>query len=223
MNIVLVKILLLGTIAMLLPIVIQSRWYKIKLWKCFPIAFLLTVVGTAGTNVWYYIESGFVGGRSFFGAVFLVPVVFVLLSKLFRSPYGEIVDLCAPAECVMLAIMKVQCLKEGCCAGRVIYTTVEGAEVLFPSQIAEMGNAVIIFFVLMLLAHNWRYKGSIYPTYLILYGISRFVLNFFRSGITPVILGLSYGSFWALCACIIGITWLYVNKKKQMHTTEGNE
>ena len=108
---------------MMIPMFFQARKYEIKLWKIVPIAFVLTIVGTLGTYLWFLLENLHWGGRSFYGAVFLVPIAFLLVALIVRIPYGQLMDLCAPAECIMLSIMKVQCLMEGCCAGRVLFMT----------------------------------------------------------------------------------------------------
>ena len=215
----LIIVLAIGTALMWIPILILSSWYGIKKWKTVIIAILLTIAGTIGTYIWYFIENLGVG-RSFYGAVFLVPIFFMLVAKLVRVPYGELMDLCAPAECVMLAIMKVQCLVDGCCGGMVLFTRADGVPVYFPSQMVEMGNAVFVFLILMILAHRKQNRRMIYPWYMIIYGASRFVLNFFRAYATPFLLGLSAGSFWSVCAVIIGCAVLfrrrYLRKKEMM-------
>ena len=63
-----------------------------------------------------YVEMGTIGGTSFFGAIFLVPVLItpVMLMKL---SYRDILNLSAPAECAMLVVMRFDCLDKGCCFG----------------------------------------------------------------------------------------------------------
>ena len=93
MPIKLVIFLIVGTIAMSIPILVMSRNYQIKWWRALMMTVILTVVGTAGTKVMFFIENGNFDGLSFYGAVFMVPIVFVLIAPLFRIPYGEILDL----------------------------------------------------------------------------------------------------------------------------------
>ena len=205
---------------MLVPILILMKLYRVRLWKGIPIAFILTITGTIGTYIWYTIENFETfeyipfGGRSFYGAVFVVPIVFLLVAKLFRIPYGELMDCCAPAECAMLVIMKYQCLVDGCCGGRILYETSDGVQVRFPSQIVEVTVAAAIFVVLMLLAFNKRNQRAIYPYYLLIYGGARFVLNFFRDELSSFILGIPPGHLWSLCAIIIVSIILYKHYKK---------
>ena len=58
-----------------------------------------------------------------------------------------------------------------------------------------------------------KQKGCIYYWYMILYGISRFILNLFRET-TPFIWILPAGNFWALISTILGIALLLISKRK---------
>ena len=203
-----ILVLSIGTCAMLVLMLLIGIKYRLKLWKCIPISLILTITGTIGTYIWFWIENSWVGGRSYYGAVFIVPIAFVFLAKAMRIPYGDLMDLCAPAECIMLSIMKLQCLVDGCCGGRVLYTTSEGMDVIFPSQIVELANAFLLMLILMIFAFIPRFRGKLYPWYLMLYGVTRFVLNWFRAENTPVIAGMTFGCVWSLIAIFFGILWI---------------
>lgn len=204
----------IGTMVMLIPMLIQSKWYNIKLWKSIPLALMLTLVGTLSTYIWNFVESGNFYGISFFGAVFIVPIVFIAVSKILNIRYGILMDLCAPAECAMLVIMKSLCFVNGCCYGIGLYTSKLGGLVRFPSQIVELLNALILVVVLLYLSKQIKNRGLIYPWYMILYGSSRFVLNFFRDT-SPVFLFLGFGSVWALVSLIIGISIMIYKRREQ--------
>lgn len=202
----------IGTAAMLLPIMIQGKWNNIKPLKRVVIAFILTICGTIGTYILFFIENGWIGGTSFFGAIFFVPILFLPLARLLKIPYGILLDICAPAECIMLTIMKIQCQISGCCGGREVCFM--GKEFIFPSQIAEMINALIIFVILIFLAHRKNNIGKIYPLFMVVYGISRFVLNIFREVWITTDMVLPFGNIWSLLAIMVGIIWLIVIKKQ---------
>ena len=205
----LILYLTIGTAVMLVPIVIQSLWYKIKLWKSIIVAVLLTVSGTVGTYIMYFIENHWWGGTSFFGAVFFVPLAFIGVAYLLKLPYNELLDLCAPAECMMLVIMKVQCLLAGCCQGRLLF---QGFR--FPSQAAELINALALAGILMWIAYKGRGKGRIYPMYLVLYGVTRFILNFFREEFVTTDMIVPFGTIWSVVAVAAGILWLVLLNKR---------
>ena len=95
----------IGTVAMLFPMLIVAANRKTKLWKSLPVAFYATVTGTLSTYLWFLLENQWFGGISFFGAVFLVPLAFLLMRKPLREPYGNMMDMFAAGICMMLAVM----------------------------------------------------------------------------------------------------------------------
>ena len=206
--------LAVGSVLMGVPIAFVSHKYGISLWKGLIATILLTVFGTLGTFIMYFIENGGIGGTSFYGAVFLVPAAFALIALLLRIPYGQIMDLCAVGECIMLALMKVQCQIYGCCGGRLLFTTAEGVNVYFPSQIMELITALVIFTLLLCWALKGKKQGEIYGWYLLIYGVTRFVLNIFREAWVTKEMLLPFGNIWSLVAIAIGVIWLVICRKK---------
>ena len=63
----------IGTVVMYIPIIIQTIWYKISVWKSVVIALFLAISGTISTYLMFAVENRFFGGISFYGAVFFVP------------------------------------------------------------------------------------------------------------------------------------------------------
>lgn len=212
---VLALFLSIGTVLMAVPIAFVSRKYGISLWKGLIATILLTVFGTLGTFLLYYVENGGIGGTSFYGAVFFVPAAFALVALLLRIPYGRIMDLCAVGECIMLALMKVQCQIYGCCGGRLLFTTGDGVDVYFPSQIAELVVALALFTLLLCWALKGKHRGMLYPWYLVLYGSIRFVLNIFREAWVTKEMLLPFGNIWSLVAIAIGVIWFAICRKKR--------
>lgn len=206
---------------MLVPIAIQTQWYRIKLWKVLPTAVILTIVGTFGTYIWFFIENHWIGGTSFYGAVFVVPVIFSGVAKLLHIPYAELMDICAPAECAMLMVMKIQCQISGCCGGKPIFTFADGSVFYFPSQIAEFVNAFVILIVLMILSRDPKQQGTLYPWYMMIYGITRFVLNHLREKSSTFALGLTAGAFWSIWSVVLGFLWLRMINKYRQKTDMG--
>ena len=200
--------LIVGTIAMAAVMLLPHRWRAgLPVWKTLLSAAVLTVLGVLGAKLMYLLESGRFGGTSYYGAVFFPPLFMVLLALLLRVPPLALLDLCAPAECIMLALLKVLCLKNGCCGGRLLFTTASGGEVYFPSQIIELLNVLVLMVVLLRFIRKGTWQGRIYPIYMLLYGITRFILNLLRDT-KPFLLGLPAGNFWSLVAIVIALIWL---------------
>jgi phosphatidylglycerol:prolipoprotein diacylglycerol transferase len=211
----LIGFLSIGAAAMLIPILLQAYWLKMKLWKSVPITLLLLLSGTLGAYTLFLVENGWFGGISFYGAVFLVPILFPIIAFVLREPYHRLMDLCAPAECMMLVFMKVHCVLSGCCGGRVLCTNSAGLEVVFPSQIAEAALAVTLLAVLLILARKKPGRGDLFPLYMILYGACRFVLNFMRADQSVFLLGMPAGHFWSVVSALVGLLWLMLLRKKE--------
>ena len=213
MKLRLLVMLAIGTVLMFGVILLCRRKYRFPIWKTAVATGLLTIVGTLSVKIMFFVENGTWVGLSFFGAVFLVPLWFLPIARMLRLPYRELLDVTAPAICIMLALMKVECLLSGCCRGRVLYETAAGEIVRFPSQVAEFCNALLLLGVLILLIFRGRQEGRIYPWFMVIYGGTRFGLNLFRET-KPYVWRLSPGGFWSLVAIVLGIVLLVAFSKK---------
>lgn len=209
-----------GTLLMFGVMLLAGQKNRLPWWKLLISSVVLAAAGVLGARLLYLLENGVWGGISFYGAVFLPPLIMLPAALLLKLPPAQLMDLCAPAECVMLALLKVQCLVEGCCGGRVIgFSSRTGEPIVFPSQIAECVNALVLMVILILLIRGGKKKGLAYPAYMILYGVTRFFLNLLRET-TPFILGLAAGNFWSLVSIVIGlIAWFAVRKKQSSMET----
>ena len=204
-----------GAIAMMAVMLFPRLWQVwLPIWKTLLSAAVLTVLGVLGAKIMFLLESGFWAGASFYGAVFFPPLFMVLLALLLHVPPLDLLDLCAPAECVMLAILKIQCAVNGCCGGILLTSTADGVYIRFPSQIVELLNALALMIVLLHFIHKGVWRGRIYPMYMLLYGITRFVFNLLRDT-TPFLLGLPAGNFWSLISIMIALIWLYFAEHKK--------
>lgn len=208
--------LALGTVVMLAIMLICRRWLPMEKLKTAAFAVLLTVCGLASVKIMAFVESGSWGGQSFFGAVFLEPLFLLLLAVILREKWETLLDLSAPSICGMLMIMKLECLRSGCCNGRILYKDA-GTVIRFPSQLVELIAALALAVFLILLIREAKQKGKIYPIFMVSYGAVRFVLNLFRDT-TPFVWILPAGNFWSLIAIAVGILWLMLLKRRQNKT-----
>lgn len=195
----------IGTAAMIVLAVLRRKKIGIPLWKSVVSMLLLTVSGVIGVYTLFYIENGWWGGLSFYGAVLFVPIIMIPAAAL--VPYKKLMDLCAPGICAMLAVMKLSCIKYECCYGRVLF-----GDFVFPSQIAELVNALLVLAILLIIEKKSKGFGRLYPAFLMLYGATRFILNSFRGDLVPFVWKLPAGHFWSLCSIVLGAGALIVLK-----------
>ena len=204
----------LGALAMCASMVLRKKQFpQVAIWKMILLTVWLTVTGVFGTMVLAFIETGKFGGTSFYGAVLLVPIL-ILPALLMKISYLDTLNLCAPAECAMLVVMRFDCLDKGCCFGKYL----PNLEFQFPSQIAEMVVGVLVMLTLIWM-HRKNRKAQLYPWYMILYGVLRFCLQGLRyGGSDPWVLGLSQGHLWSLVSILIGTAWLLWSKYRKPAT-----
>ena len=204
----------MGALAMCVSMVVRKKQFpQVAIWKMILLTVWLTITGVLGTMILAWIELGEFGGTSFYGAVLLVPIL-ILPALFMKISYLDTLNLCAPAECAMLVVMRFDCLDKGCCFGKYL----PNLEIQFPSQITEMVVGVVILHTLIWM-HKKDQKTQLYPWYMIMYGFLRFCIQGLRYGGTdPWIIGLSSGHFWSLVSMLIGTAWLLWSKYRKPKT-----
>lgn len=134
-----------------------------------------------------------VQGLVFYGGLLLGLLAGVAVVKWRRAPLGMIMDSAGLALPLSLAVARIGCFLNGCCFGKtsglpwaVTYPVSTQIEMgmpknpVHPTQIYELLMALAIFIVLSTLKSRLRYRGEAMLGFLFLYGIARFVNEFFR-------------------------------------------
>lgn len=194
----------------------RRKKYNISLVKTIIITVLLTVLGLGMTELLYFIENGEWGGKSFFGAVLFIPVVFPAVALALKIPCKDMMDFISLPGLMMFALLKINCAISGCCGGRLLYCTTAGDDVYFPSPAVEAITTVLLVGVLLYFEYINKTRGNLYPISLITYGILRFALNFLRMPGEPFFLGLQQGTVWSIVSIIFGVVWILINYYKKI-------
>lgn len=217
-------LVLAGCAALLcIPLRMQMRWYGVKPLQSVFISLTIIVTGYIGSKLWFFLENGKWDGLSFFGAIYLSPFAFWLAAKWLRMEYLHALDFCATAGCFVLALLKIQCLMDGCCGGMILFLNDEHMYVRFPSQIVEFTTALILAGSMLALSYKEKNRKKIYPITLVSYGSLRFVLNLFRDDwdrAHEMGLFLPIGCIWAIMAVVIGAIWLVTDWRKQKNARQ---
>lgn len=155
------------------------------------------------------------GGIIFYGAAAGGVIGALIGSRIAKEDIRDYLDIIVPTIPLGHAIGRIGCFCAGCCYGRptdsvigVIYTNpVSEAPVgvrLLPIQLMESGINLILFGILMVISGK---KESRYLTsflYCILYGVARFILEFFRYDSIRGFLGGLSTSQWISLGLIAG-------------------
>lgn len=152
------------------------------------------------------------GGLSFHGGVAFALLFGWLFVRRAGIPFWVAVDLCAPSAAIGYAVTRIGCFLNGCCYGAP--TNLPWA-VRFndhgfitppshPTQIYAALANLLIFYILTRLEKMPRAPGFVFVSYLGLYSIYRFLIEFLRKGFTavPWLFGLTQAQ-WASLAIMV--------------------
>ncbi len=222
--------LIFGIISMILVNLFWRKRYQIHWFKSIIISLLVNVFAILGAKVLHILENlqeiidnGLtLSGFSFYGTVFLLPLALLPFGKVFRMKTSDFLDFCTPAVAVELAVYRVGCFLGGCCYG---VPASWGFAMHFdpdtlrvPVQLIEIVFNLMIFVFLLIFNKKSKYKGLLYPLFMIAYGFIRFILEFIR--VSPKnILGFSLGQVFSIISIVIGIIVSYkiINKEEKKH------
>ena len=178
---------------------------------------LLTVIlGLGGAKLLYIFENWeetlekgvSLAGVSFFGSVWLIPLLMMPLGLLFKLKPKRSLDAVAPAVAVMIGCIRVGCFFNGCCGG---WTT--SSRFTWPTQAMESVCDFMLLYLLLQMEKKERFSGWLYPTFLGCYSTYRFFIEFLRTN--EKVLGvLTLGHIYAFAGVVIGGVWLIILRKK---------
>ena len=157
--------------------------YGLSVPRALALTLMLTVCGLLGTKLLYILENWretlenglTLGGQSFFGAVYLIPLLMPLGGRLLGLSPGRTLDACAPCVASIIGFMRMGCFLNGCCGGWEM--TLGSLRFHWPTQIMESLGDFLILGILLLLFNSWRKVALIL-----------ICLPFALCGITPALL-----------------------------------
>lgn len=205
----------LGTAAALLLSLVRRKKYGYSLLKVILTTVLfmsMAVIGALGMGI---LEGGMVGNISLYGSIFVIPVSIVVFCIFSKENTNKMLDFFVPQICGGLAPVKLLCLSAGCCYGIKLFEKADGTIARFPSQIVELCASLVIMLLFLYFEKKDLFVGKHYPIFLIVYGISRFVLNSLRGETSPFVWVFPAGHFWSIVAITIGLLWLLLEQKEE--------
>jgi phosphatidylglycerol:prolipoprotein diacylglycerol transferase len=150
------------------------------------------------------------GGVFYGGLIAAVLAAFWYLRR-HKMPVWVTCDVFAPGIALGHAIGRVGCLFAGCCFGRpttlpwgIVFSDPFAASYvgtplgvhLHPTQLYEAGAELAILALLLAVERRGRpFAGRTFWFYTLLYGVSRFVIEYFRGDERGMLLGLSTSQF----------------------------
>ncbi len=131
------------------------------------------------------------GGLVFYGGLLLAVPVALWYIKKHALDMWNIMDILAPSVAIGHAVGRLGCFSAGCCYGKpagvpwaVTFLDPESlARIgipLHPTQLYESLGEFLNFLILVTLRRHQSFKGQIFWTYIFLYSVLRFTVEFFR-------------------------------------------
>ncbi|WP_457626421.1 prolipoprotein diacylglyceryl transferase [Persephonella sp.] len=208
--------------------------------------FTFTIIGgIVGARIAYVIEhkdqfnsaidyiAVWKGGIDWFGGFVGGAVVLLYLIYRYKIPVLKIGDIAGISVVIGHGIGRIGCTCAGCCYGKPVppdspfkdlaivfpkheHTSAPSGIPLYPTQPAEAVGNFLIFGILFYIYRKKKFDGEILSLYLVLYGIERFLLEFWR-GVTPPIpaLGITWNQIVSIGMVVAGVLIFLYGMKRQ--------
>ncbi|MBI1874501.1 MAG: prolipoprotein diacylglyceryl transferase [Acidobacteria bacterium] len=182
--------------------------------------------------------SLFRSGGVFYGGLILAVGIGFWYMWRHKLPVWTTSDVMAPGIALGHVVGRLGCLLAGCCYGiqttkpwGITFTDPFAASNagtplnvrLHPTQLYEAGAEFLILILLLVADRKWRhYEGRTFWGYLLLYAISRFVIEFYRGDERGMIWGYSTSQFISVLIIpisIVMLVWLARRPAKPPATT----
>ncbi len=209
-----------GGVALMAFCFANAKNYKIPLKKAIPFVIIVYSIAVAWMFVLYWAESGFknFGGNNIVRIFVWVPLIALPFCKLFKLDFRTMCDYLAPVVCVQHGVSHFGCMFGGCCYSYEWTHGIYNHELhynTFPIQPIEalVAVAIVLFIWLKEKKNKFEVTGEYYPLMLILFGYSRFLLEFARDN-DKLFLGISNLAIHALIMGIVGTAWYLTQRDR---------
>ena len=179
----------------------------------------------ANPKIMLDIGSGFV---AYGGIIAGILACWIYVAGIKKQSFLDKLDLAVPSIALGQGIGRIGCFLGGCCYGKPTggdywfgVTFPEGSLApagvqLYPTQIVSAIGLVLIFFLLVLLTPNNKFRGQLTALYMIVYSACRFVIEFFRGDDRGFIGPFSTSQFIGIFVFAAGVILYFIFMKKAM-------
>lgn len=178
-------------------------------------------------------------GGVFYGGLIAAVAVALWYLRRHKMPMWTVTDVFAPGIALGHVIGRMGCLFAGCCFGRptdVAWAITFHSEYaaqnigtplnvpLHPTQLYEAGAELLILVFLLLTERKGRpFPGRTFWGYLLLYGVSRFIIEFYRGDSRGMVGDFSTSQFVSMLIVPLAILMLIVLKRRTGPGTPGTD
>jgi phosphatidylglycerol---prolipoprotein diacylglyceryl transferase len=169
-------------------------------------------------------------GGVFYGGLIAAVTVAMWYMRTHALPLWSVSDAFAPGIALGHVIGRLGCFFAGCCFGKatdvpwaVTFTSTYAAQnvgtplgvPLHPTQLYEAGAELIILGVLLVLERRGRpFAGRTFWSYMLLYGVTRFVIEFYRGDPRGMVGALSTSQFVSVILVPVSVLMLVLLSRR---------
>jgi phosphatidylglycerol:prolipoprotein diacylglycerol transferase len=182
-------------------------------------------------------STGEVGlaGLSMLGGVLFVLASILIFCKLKHISILKLSDIMIPAFALGIALTRIGCFLYGCCFGKptdlpwhMIFPLESPAGSIFtnlhihPTQLYSSLYGLVIFVVILILDRHPKFDGFLLSVFFMLYGLSRFLVDFVRYYEESVLINffkvsLTINQLLSLLMLITGFVLFFILKKEPIN------
>ena len=139
-------------------------------------------------------------------------------------------DLAAPSIALAQGFGRIGCFLAGCCYGKettsrfgVVFpqgSLAPSGVKLIPTQLLSSAGDFVITVVLLIFYRKSRHKGDVGALYMLLYGVGRFVLEFFRADDRGAIGVLSTSQLISIVIVAGALLLFWNNRRREKRAAE---
>ncbi|MEO6212946.1 MAG: prolipoprotein diacylglyceryl transferase [Vicinamibacterales bacterium] len=192
---------------------------------------LLIVEWDTFTRDWRELFTLMRSGGVFYGGLIAAVAVALWYLRRHRMPMWTVTDAFAPGIALGHVIGRMGCLLAGCCFGRptdvpwaITFHSEYAAQnvgtplniPLHPTQLYEAAAELLILVFLLVTERKGRpFAGRTFWGYLCLYGISRFIIEFYRGDARGLVGSLSTSQFVSVLVVPLSLVMLFVLSRRK--------
>lgn len=192
-------------------IIQYGKKIRINQWMAVLLSVIHMITAVLCAKVFAFME-GVPGGMSLYGGLFFLPMLFCLIAWASKRDILDTCDVFTIPCIVTVFCARLNCIFSGCCLGTVIPKT-DGLR--WPTRELELALYITLYIILRNKTGKPKFKGKLYPIYMISYGAFRFVIEWFREG-NEIIWFFHISHIWSLVAITVGVVAIYlINKRNE--------
>lgn len=218
----------------------RAKIYYISPYIILDMGIYLLISGFIGARIFYILQhinyyksineilQVGTGGFTFYGGFILAGLVFIIYIYSNKLQADKVADIIAPPLALAIGISRIGCFLAGCCFGKPtslpfgvsfpinsLPWTEFGSQRLHPTQIYSAVSLITIFFILLYLEKYVVFSGQLFMSFILLYSIQRFCIDFLRYYPQEQFFGyLTESQFVSIMLAIPTLALIFIFKNK---------